>query len=95
MKLAGPLLVALAVALLLSALSLVTWRQARALERLEELDGLKRESSLLTAERNELESRVQVLESRGRVVRTARERLGMRTPSDGAGEIVLLPGATP
>jgi cell division protein FtsL len=94
-RFSGALLTALSVALLLAALSLVTWRQARALERLAELDRLEREVSLLTAERNALESRIQVLESRGRVVPAARERLGMRTPSDEAGEIILLSGATP
>ena len=95
MKIWGPSLAALSVALLFAALSLVAWRQARALDRLEELDGLTREISLLTAERNQLETRVQLLESRARVVPAARERLGMRTPTDEAGEIVLLPGSLP
>jgi hypothetical protein len=95
-KLPSPLVAALAVALLLSALSLVAWRQSRALDRLEELDRLEGAISLLTADRDALQSRVQVLESRGHVVPEAGERLDMRIPSDEAGEIiVLLPGATP
>jgi cell division protein FtsL len=93
MRFSAPLLTVLTVALLLAGLSLVTWRQARALESLAELDHLRREISLLTAERNDLENRVQVLESRGRVVPAARDRLDMRTPN--AGEIVLLSGGTP
>lgn len=88
----GSLLVVLAVALLLAALSLVTWRQSRALEDLAELDHLRREISLMSAERNELERRIQSLESRGSVVPAARERLRMRAPT--AEEIVLLPGLT-
>ena len=88
-------LATLAAFLLLSALGLVAWRQARALERLEELDRLERGISLLLAERDEIQSRVRALESRGRVGPAARNRLGMRTPRDEAGEIVLLPGVMP
>jgi cell division protein FtsL len=86
----GPVLTALAVAALLAALSLVTWRQARAREALVELDRLQREISLVQAHRSELERRLQTLESRGWIVPTARARLGMRPPH--ADEIVLLPG---
>lgn len=93
MRLPRSLMVTLAVALLLAALSFVTWRQTRALEALAELDRLRREISLMIAERNELGNRIQVLESRGRVVPTARDRLGMRTPN--GGEIVWLAGVSP
>jgi cell division protein FtsL len=93
MRTADVLRLALAVVALLAALSLVTWRQARALEALEGLDALQREVSLVEAERAELYRRIQTLESRGRVVPEARSRLGMRTPL--AGEIVLLVGETP
>jgi cell division protein FtsL len=86
-------LTVLAVAALLAALSLVTWRQARALDALRDLDALERELSLVEAERAELHRRIQTLESRGRVVPLARERLDMRTPS--AGEIILLEGEAP
>lgn len=86
-------LTALAVVALLAALSLVTWRQARALEALRDLDTVQRAVSLVEAERAELHRRIQTLESRGHVVPSARERLGMRTPS--AGEIILLEGEVP
>ena len=91
MRLSGPLMTVLTAALLLAGLSLVTWRQSRALESLAELDHLRREISLLTSERHELENRIQILESRGRVVPAARDHLDMRTPN--AGEIILLSGA--
>lgn len=91
-RLSFPVATALAVTLLLAALSLVTWRQARAYESLAELDRLRRAVSLEEAERAELERRIQHLESRARVVREARERLGMRTPS--AEEIVILTDPT-
>jgi cell division protein FtsL len=88
MRFSGSLVAAVTIALLLAALSTVTWRQARAREALAELDRLRRDVSLVTAERNQLTNQIQVLESRGRVVPEARARLGMRTP-DG-GEIVWL-----
>jgi len=83
-------MVALATAALLASLSLVTWRQARAMESLEKLDGIRRELSLGESERADLLSSVRVLESRGRVVPEAREELGMRMPD--ASEIVILAG---
>ena len=89
-RLAGSSMVALATAALLASLSFVTWRQARAMESLEELDGIRRELSLGESERADLLSRVRVLESRGRVVPEAREELGMRMPD--ASEIVILAG---
>lgn len=92
MRLSGALLATLGVALLLAALSLVTWRQTRALEALANLDEVRSEISLMTAERNELENRIRRLESRGYVVPAARERLGMYAPS--SAEIVLLPGSS-
>ena len=90
MRLPGTLVATLVMALLLAALSLVTWRQARAREALADLDGLRRELSLMTAERNDLGNRILVLESRGRVIPAARDRLGMRTPD--SAEIVWLAG---
>jgi len=91
-RLAGSSMVALATAALLASLSLVTWRQARAMESLEKLDGVRRELSLGESEKADLLSRVRVLESRGRVVPAAREELGMRMPD--ASEIVILAGET-
>ncbi len=87
-RIAGTTLVALATAAVLAALSLVAWRQARAMEALEAFEDVRRESALGLAEREELEARIRVLESRGRVVPEARSRLGMRVPD--ASEIVIL-----
>ncbi|MFQ5537095.1 MAG: hypothetical protein ACE5GJ_06545 [Gemmatimonadota bacterium] len=80
----------LAVAVLLASLGLVTWRQSRAFEALARVDSLRHEESLARAELVELERRIQVLESRGRVVPLARERLGMHMPA--SSELVILPG---
>ena len=88
-----PTLVALAVAGLLAALSLVTWRQARALEVLSQLDTVRQERMLADVDRDDLERRIQFLESRQRVVTDAAERLGMHRPD--ATEMVLLSGAAP
>ena len=89
-RLAGTGRVALAVAVLLASLSLVAWRQARALTALEVLDELRREVTLGEADRADLIRRVHFLESRGRVVSEAAKRLGMRKAD--AGEIVILSG---
>jgi cell division protein FtsL len=75
---------------LFSALALVAWRQGRALEAHEALEGTRRERALAEAERAELERRIEFLESRARVAPAARARLGMRTPE--AGEMVLIAG---
>lgn len=93
MRLSAPLKMVVAVALLLAGLSLVAWRQSRAREALAELDTIRREISLMTAERNEIINRIQSLESLGRVIPEAERRLGMRLPSDG--EIVLLARTEP
>jgi len=92
-RVGGPSRAALAVAILLAALSLVTWRQSRALDTLATLEELRRETSLARAERTELLRRIRLLESRGRVVPAAREELGMHLPD--ASEIVYLPGDAP
>lgn len=92
-SLSTPSVVALAVAALLAALSLVVWRQSRALEALAALDAVDREHSLAVAELSDLERNVEYLESRGRVVPAARERLNMRPPD--AAEIELLSGSAP
>lgn len=84
----GVVLAALGMAALLGALSLVTWRQARALEVMAEVERVEREISLVQAERAELERRILILESRNHVLVAARERLGLRPPA--ASEIVFL-----
>ncbi len=76
--------------LLLGSLGLVTWRQSRALETLGRLDAIRGQTSVAVAEQVELERHIQWLESRGRVVPEARDRLGMHTP--GASEQVILSG---
>jgi len=91
-ELAAVLRTALAVVVLLTSLGLVTWRQSRAFESLASLDESRRQASVAAAELVELERRIQVLESRGRVVPAARTRLDMHTPD--ATELVILPGET-
>ena len=82
--------VAIAVGALLASLSVVTWRQTRALESLSELHDLRQERDEVAAVRKSLVGELQYLESRGRVVPEARERLGMHNPA--ADEIVYLSG---
>lgn len=84
---AAGLLTLLVIALLV-AMSLVPWRQSRALEVLAEMDRVERELTLARAEKERLREEVEGLESRERVVREARERLGLRMPS--AREVVIL-----
>ncbi|HEX9885563.1 MAG TPA: hypothetical protein VGA70_03705 [Longimicrobiales bacterium] len=91
--LSAPSLVALAGATFLASLSLVTWRQGRALEALATLERVREEVVLAQEESGELARSIQYLESRSHLVPAARERLGMHTP--GASEIVLLQGDLP
>ncbi len=79
----------LAVVTLLGSLALVTWRQSRALEALAQLDQVRTQTSVAESERVDLERRIQVLESRPRVVPEARDRLGMHTAN--VSELVILP----
>ena len=92
-RIGGPSRAALAVAVFLGALSLVAWRQSRAFEVLSRLDELRSEANLARAERAELARRTRHLQSRGRVVPAARERLRMHLP--GASEIVYLAAEAP
>ena len=85
--------VGVAAVVLLGALGLVVWRQTRALEGLADLSQARSERALALDERADLERRIQMLESRARVVPEARRLLGMRTPN--ASEIVILPGEAP
>lgn len=82
--------------LLLGSLLLVTWRQTRGLRLEEELRATDARRAMAEAERVELVRRIEQLRSRARIVRVARERLGMHLPTDR--EIVFLPmpaGAAP
>jgi hypothetical protein len=85
----GSLALALAFAALLASLSLVVWRQSRALESLRALERVRRELALAEGEHFELSRTIQYLESRGRVEPYARERLGLHVPT-GSDELVLL-----
>jgi cell division protein FtsL len=85
----GTIRLALAFAALLASLTMVIYRQSRALEVLRAADEMRSERVIAEAERSELARRVQTLQSRARVVSEARTRLGMHVPS--ADEIVILP----
>lgn len=87
-RLSAPSLAALSVAAFLASLSLVAWRQGRALEVFAHLDRVRSEQALALAERRALTTRLQELESRGFVTREAVRRLGMIQPADSS--IVLL-----
>lgn len=84
----GVLRLALVYMALLASLTLVVWRQSRALDELRELDALRRDRAVLEAGRTELVRKLERLESRGHIVDFARRELGMHIP--GADEIVLL-----
>lgn len=84
----GAIRMGIACVLLFSALSMVVWRQSRALEELRALDAARAERALLQAERSELQRTIQRLESRGHIVVAAGERLGLRVPA--GDEIVFL-----
>ena len=89
----GTIRLALAFAALFAALTMVIYRQSRALEVLRASDELRGARVVAEAERAELLRRIQGLESRARVVADARDRLGMHVPS--ADEIVILPLTRP
>lgn len=88
----GTIRLALAFALLLASLTLVVWRQGRALEDLRVLDRTRSQRALAESERAALLSRIQHLESRARIVAVAGERLGMRIPTAGDEIVILLRG---
>jgi cell division protein FtsL len=77
--------------LLLASLSFVTWRRTRGLAVEREVRELETARALAEAERVELTRRIEELRSRSRIVRVARDRLGMHLPGDD--EIVFLPVA--
>jgi len=80
---------ALLIVALLASLTLVVWRQSRALEALRRLEAVRSERVVEEARRASLTRRVEQLESRAHVSETARLRLGMRLPA--GDEIVILP----
>lgn len=75
--------------LLAGSLALVVWRQSEASAAADALSAVRADVAVAEAERMELVNRIQQLQSRARVVRDARDRLGLHLPADA--EIVLLP----
>jgi len=75
--------------LLPGSLAVVTWRQTEGVARERALRETRAERAILETERMEQERRIQALSTRSRVIRVARDRLGMVVPGDG--DIVLLP----
>jgi len=89
----GTLRVALAFAAFLGSLSLVIWRQSRALEVLESLDEARVARAGVESEKSRQVEQIQYLESRGRIADVAGSRWGMRVPStDEEFVIMLRPG---
>ncbi len=87
-----PVIRALAwLALLPASFSYVVWRQTQAAEEERELARVRSERAVIEGERVEATGEIEALRSRARIVRVARERLGLHLPRDE--EIVLLPVA--
>jgi uncharacterized protein HemX len=80
---------ALLVAAVAASLSVVVWRQTEGTERQRELSRLREERSIAAAERTEWENRILALQTRTRITRVARERLGLHVARDD--QVVLLP----
>lgn len=89
----GAIRMGVAFALLFASLSMVVWRQSRALEALRGMESARAERVLLQAKRSELQREIQRLESRARIVAVAGAHLGLRVPA--ASEIVILHAPAP
>jgi cell division protein FtsL len=89
-RLGAPLIVAICVACLLVALSVVAWRQGRAREVITERERLHTEIVFEQDERTELEQRIRYLESRRRIRTLAEEMLDLRQPKDGEFDFLTL-----
>ncbi len=72
--------VAVSVAVFLASLSLVAWRQGRAITVMTEVQELEFAIQLKRADNDDLRGSIQYLESRTRITGEAREKLGMRVP---------------
>ncbi|MEO5510653.1 MAG: hypothetical protein ABIV28_00670 [Longimicrobiales bacterium] len=94
MKGHGMIRTAIACALFFASLSLVVWRQSRALETLRALDAARSEHVMLESSRASLVREIQLLESRNRVVATAGARLGLHVPTGSEIVILQLPAQT-
>ncbi len=75
--------------LLLGSLTVVVWRQSRALEMQRSLEAVRQARAVEESRRSSLLRLVEQLESRPRVSEAAASRLGMRLPS--GEELVILP----
>jgi cell division protein FtsL len=76
----GAIRLSAAFALLFASLTLVVFRQSRALEELRALDALRASRAVLQAERSSLQREIQRLESRSRILAVAWQRLRLRVP---------------
>lgn len=85
----GIVRVAALLVLLLASLAVVVGRQTRGVALQREIRALEGDRAVAETARLELETRIQALRSRARVVRVARDRLGMHLPADS--EVVLIP----
>jgi cell division protein FtsL len=95
MRHGGTLRLALAVAAFLGSLSLVIWRQSRALEVLRDLDAARASRAGVESDRSRLNGEIQHMESRARVMAVAGAWWGMRVPtSDEEFVIMLRPDGT-
>ena len=72
----------------LGAAWIVIARQTRAIRTARALAAAREERAALEGRRADLERRIRITESRGVLVRRARDQLGMRLPADT--EIILL-----
>jgi hypothetical protein len=77
------------IVVLLASLFFVTWRQTRGVELEGALRATESERAIAEAEGVAASRRVEELRSRSRILRLARERLGMHLPQDR--EIIFLP----
>ena len=77
----------LAIAVLLASLSLVAWRQGRAYDLQRDLEAVRDELELARTHQDELEAEETALLSRDRIVRDARDLLGLRPPD---GQVLFL-----
>jgi cell division protein FtsL len=84
----GAIRMGMALTLLFASLSMVVWRQSRALEELRGLDAARSSRAVLQAERTALQREIQRLESRSRIIAVAGDRFGLRMPA--GSEIVIL-----
>jgi cell division protein FtsL len=84
----GAIRTSISFGLLFASLSLVVWRQSRALEELRSLDTARSERTVLQAERSALQREIHQLESRSRIMAVAGRGMGLRLPA--ADEIVFL-----